>query len=529
MTTTKLSDERIDQLLAAKKTGATNRELAMRFGCSAATISDYVTGKRGKSGAPQTPESARDDLADYRAYLARKLAHVPPTGITDPRLCSDELFPFQRDLALWALRRGRAAIFSAMGTGKTRIQGVWAFAVAQYTGLPVIIFAPLAVSHQTIAELAGIGIVASLAKDGGDIVPNQPGIYITNIDRMHKFDATVFGGVVIDESSILKHETSKTLQFMVDAYARTPFRLCCTATPSPNDYAELGTHAEFLGVCTRLEMLAEYFTHDGSSTQDWRLKRHARKAFWQFVATWAALVRSPADLGYDASAYTLPTKRVVDHVIAASEECVQNSGGLFAAPARTLMERRTARKASIEDRVRQCAALANSDIQPWIVWATLNAESEALTKAIDGAVEVTGSMSSEEKEAALNAFSRGEARVLVSKSSICGFGMNWQHCARMAYVGVDDSYEREFQATGRIYRFGQKREVEIHRFFSELEGEVVKNLERKASDAEAMADELSRETAALVRAEVMGGARKVNEYEPRNVGSAPAWLQQENG
>jgi superfamily II DNA or RNA helicase len=437
------------------------------------------------------------------------------------------MFPFQRDLVQWALRRGRAALFADTGLGKSRMQAMWAERVATHTGKPVLILAPLAVAAQTMAECARIEIRdARVCRDGAEV---GPGINIANYERLHRFDPAIFGGVVLDESSIIKHHDAKTLGLLLDAFARTPFRLACTATPSPNDYTELGTHAEFLGVCTRAEMLSEYFVHDGGETQKWRLKGHARAEFWRFVASWAALVRSPADLGYDASAYTLPPMRVEHITIDADSETVREAGTLFALPAQSLMERRNARKASVGARVAACAGQVNASGEPWVVWCDLNSESSALVSAIHGAVEVTGSMSTDEKEAALESFASGRSRVIVSKPSICGFGLNWQHCANMAFVGVTDSWESYYQAVRRIYRFGQTRSCRIVVFASEVEGSVVENLRRKEAAAKAMAEELSRESLEAVRASIAGSKRQTNAYAPRMAMRVPAWCISEEG
>jgi hypothetical protein len=453
----------------------------------------------------------------YQAFVTRKLTRVPPTGLASVPLLHESLFPFQRDLVGWALRRGRAALFADTGLGKSRMQLEW----ARHIPGDVLVLAPLAVAHQTAFEGGGIGIQVKVCRDGADVVP---GVNITNYDRLHRFDTKRFAGVVLDESSIIKHHDAATLAELMEAFAATPFKLCATATPSPNDYTELGTHAEFLGVCTRSEMLSEFFVHDGGETQVWRLKGHAKKAFWRWVASWAALLRKPGDLGYDDTGYVLPELHIEHHVIAADDASVKAAGMLFAAPAQTLAERRAARKASLDGRVRECAQMVNADRQPWIVWCDLNDESTALTAAIDGAIEVRGSDDADVKEQRLRAFADGSARVLVSKPSICGFGLNWQHCARMAFVGVTDSWERFYQAVRRSWRFGQKREVWVHIFASELEGAIVANLRRKEADAVAMAEQLSAETAAAVKAEVGGLVRSTNEYSPSVAMRVPAWV-----
>jgi superfamily II DNA or RNA helicase len=460
---------------------------------------------------------------EYQELLRRKDLHVPPTGIGGADVSAEHLFPFQRDLVRWALRRGRAALFADTGLGKTRQQLTWADAVATYTGGRVLILAPLAVATTgTVPEAQNIGIGVRYARKQAD----ADRITVTNYDMLEHFDPSAFAGIVLDESSILKDETSKTRNEIIGAFAGTPFRLACTATPSPNDFTELGNHAEFLGVMRRVEMLAQFFTHDGGSTQDWHLKGHAREKFWRWVCSWAALVKSPADLGYDAGAYDLPPLVMHDHVVRATREQAMASGKLFADPASTLSEQRAARRASMADRVSIAANLAAAEPdESWIFWCELNDESEALAEAIQGAIEVRGNMSREEKEDALLYFATGRSRVLVSKPSICGFGLNWQHCARAAFVGVSHSFEQWYQAIRRNWRYGQKREVHCHVITSELEGDVLANLRRKEADASKLAEEMRRYTAAIVRENVRGAERESDAYEPTVEMTIPEWVK----
>lgn len=462
----------------------------------------------------------------YADLIARKLSTVPPTGILGAgSLCLPAgMFDHQDALTRWALRRGRAAIFADTGLGKSRMEIAWADQVNRETGHDVLILAPLAVAAQTVREGQSIGVPVKQCRDGADV---EPGISITNYDRLHRFDPERFGAVVLDESSIIKHHDAKTLGILLDAFKHAPFKLCASATPAPNDWTELGTHAEFLGICTRTEMLAEYFVHDGGDTQTWRLKGHARDVFWRWVASWAALLRKPSDLGYDDNRYNLPPLTVSQHIAKADHSTAADAGMLFALEASTLSERRNARRASIGDRVQACASLVNADREPWVVWCDLNAEGDALRAAIPDAVEIRGSDDPETKEQRLIDFAEGRIRVLVTKPSIAGFGLNWQHCARMAFVGVTDSFEAYYQAVRRCWRFGQKREVLVHIFASELEGAVVANLKRKEQDATAMAEALSAETNAAVREEVLGVTRNTNPYEPRRRIIAPAWLKSE--
>lgn len=330
-------------------------------------------------------------------------------------------------------------------------------------------------------------------------------------------------GLLVHNSSIIKHHTSKTLQQLLEAFERTPFKLCATATPAPNDWTELGTHAQFLGYRTQAEMLAEFFVHDGGDTGTWRLKGHAKHLFWKWVASWGALLRSPADLGHDATAYELPPLEVTQHTVEGGIEAAE--GMLFALEASSLMERRDARRASLEARVKACAEMVNADNQPWIVWCDLNDEADALRAAIPDAVEIRGSDEDEAKERRLHDFAHGKIRVLITKPKIAGFGLNWQHCANVAFVGVTDSFEAYYQAIRRCWRFGQKRPVHVHIFASEQEGSVVANLERKEADAKAMAESLSAETLEAVRESVLGFSRETNDYAPSVPMAIPSFLR----
>lgn len=454
---------------------------------------------------------------DYRDFVSAKLGTDATIGIDAP-LRDYGLFPHQRDLTAWALRRGRAAIFADTGLGKSRMQLAWADMVHRETGCDVLILAPLAVAEQTAEEGQSIGVAVTHARDGSDV---RAGITITNYDRLHKFDVAQFGGVVLDESSIIKHHAAKTLQTLLDAFRATTYKLCATATPAPNDWTELGNHAEFLGVRSRAEMLAEFFVHDGGDTQTWRLKGHARQVFWRWVASWGAMVRSPADLGHDASAYDLPALHVHQHTVETEHNPAH---GLFAMEAQTLMDRRDARRSSLVERVRACAQMVNADRRPWVVWCDLNAEGDALTAAIDGAVQIAGADDADVKEQRLHDFANGKIRVLVSKPSICGFGLNWQHCARMAFVGVTDSFEAYYQAVRRCWRFGQKHPVDVHVFASQQEGAVVANLRRKEADARAMADAMASETMSAVRENILGRSKDTNPYHPIAPMRVPSFL-----
>ena len=461
-------------------------------------------------------------MSAYNDFVLRKLETILPSGLEHPYSIPASLFDFQRDLVQWGLRRGRAAIFADTGLGKSRMQVAWADEVVRRTGGSVIILAPLAVARQTVAEGVEVGITITHCRESCDVMP---GINITNYDRIHKFDTSGFIGVVLDESSCIKHHTAKMFDSLLDAFGNTPYRLCATATPAPNDWTELGTHAEFLGVCTRSEMLAEFFVHDGGETQTWRLKGHARHEFWRWVSQWGACVRKPSDLGYDDTRYILPPLNVVDHLVESNEDDIKDESMLFALEASSLTERRAAKKASLINRVDELSAMVNASKETWVIWCELNAEADALKAAIPDAVEIRGPDDADLKEKRLAAFAAGNIRVLITKPSITGWGLNWQHCFNTAFAGVSDSFEASYQAIRRFYRFGQKKEVNVHRFYSQMERAVVANNDRKQVDSIVMGEALAKETAEAVRSAVGSTTKQTNEYKAARPVKAPAWLR----
>lgn len=421
---------------------------------------------------------------DYCEFLSTKRTIVEPCGFdVDIEDLSANLFGWQKAIVRWALHRGRAALFEDCGLGKTLQQIEWARMVCEHTGGDVLILAPLAVAQQTRREGAKFGIDVTVCRNGYDA---RPGINVANYERLHLFDGDKFSGIVLDESSILKAFDGVTRKLLTDFAATIPFRLCCTATPAPNDLIEITNHSEFLDIMGGKEIIALFFKQDGNTTHQWRLKGHAREAFWKWMAEWSIAIRKPSDIGHDDGRFHLPPL----HMRQITTKGKASDGHLFVLEARTLEERRNARRASMEDRVRACAELVNNSNEEWVVWCDLNAESEALSAAIPDAVEVRGSHSAEYKESKLLGFSNGEFRVLVSKPSIAGHGMNWQHCRNMVFVGLSDSYEALYQATRRCWRFGQEREVNCYIVTGEAEGAVVANIERKERQAAEMFDSI---------------------------------------
>lgn len=463
-------------------------------------------------------------MDDYEAFVASKRLVVAPVGIESPPELSNKLFPFQRDIVRWALRRGRAAIWADCGLGKGWMAIEWARVVAAHQSDPVLITAPLAVAQQFVSEGQKLGVDVHLCRDGADV---RAGVNVANYERLHRFDANVFGGVVLDESSILKDFTSATRGALIEAFQRTPFRLACSATPAPNDHVELGNHAEFLGVMSRMDMLSTFFCHDGGETQNWRLKGHARADFWKWLCSWACTIRKPSDLGYDDGAFCLPPLNIHEHVVSSGTDLAREAGVLFITDASGITEQRAARRSSLQARVDAAAALVNGNDEPWICWCDLNAESEALAAAIPDAVEVRGSQDAEEKERLLGDFIAGRTRVLVTKPSIAGFGLNLQHCARVAFVGLSNSFEAFYQAIRRNWRFGQTRAVECHIIISDADGAVRANLERKREDAETMANEMLVGMGDIQRATIRALERETINYEPRVAMRVPSWLRTE--
>lgn len=461
-------------------------------------------------------------MPQYEEFLQKKSFTFESSGIdAEASDINPKLFDFQRDIVEWALKKGRSAIFAGCGLGKTLMQLEWSRIVSDYTGGMVLILAPLAVSGQTVEEGARFGINVTLCRTQDDC---KPGINITNYEMLPHFIPDLFAGIVLDESSILKAYDGKTRTEIINSFRMTPYKLACTATPAPNDHMELGNHSEFLGVMTRAEMLSMFFVHDGGDTAKWRLKGHAVKRYWEWVASWAVMLQKPSDLGYEDRGFILPELRIHQVTIEVDKP---NTGGLFAIEAQTLQERQQARRETAEDRSKACADIVNPIDEPWIVWCNMNNESELLTKMVTGAVEVRGSHPNEYKIKVTHDFIRQITKKIVSKASIYGYGMNFQHCSKMAFVGLSDSFEDYYQAVRRCWRFGQTKPVDVYVIVAETEGAVVANIKRKEADFEAMLAGMISATQEITRENIKSTRRDVTEYNPQLEMIIPEWLKED--
>lgn len=459
-------------------------------------------------------------MTTYEDILAAKLGApapdpVPSTGL--PR----HLFEWQRVVVEWALRRGRAAMFEDCGLGKTIQELAWAEAVVRFTNLPVLIFAPLGASIQTAAEAEKFDIEARRIRESGEI--NGAGLFITNYERAERFDASGLGGVVLDESSILKDVSGATRRLLTERFRGVRYRLSCTATPCPNDVVELGNQAEFLGVMTRAAMLATFFINDQkieAASGKWRLKRHAESAFYDWLATWSVYIRTPADIGFDGSAYDLPT--LTEKVVTVPHESALD-GMLFKVEARSLGDLREVRRNSIAERLDALMGLPVDVESPRLTWCGLNAEADALAEAYPEATELRGTNRDEVKEETLMAFARGELHHLITKARIGGHGMNWQVCHRQEFFGMDHSWEGYYQAMRRIWRFGQSRPVMTHIIISDVSMHVWRVIMKKRESAERMSAALAERMGKSMRRELEEGRRAVPR-RPREKAEGEGWV-----
>lgn len=457
-------------------------------------------------------------MGDYRAFLNGKAMSPLTCGYQDDPPAHPAMFPHQRDTFDVAIRIGRFATFLDTGLGKALVALHWADTVSRRENAPVLIFAPLAVAHQFVREGEKFGIDCSYAKNRDALTS---GVNVTNYDRLDQFSPDDVVGVVLDESSILKALTGATKRALTDFADGLRFRLCCTATPSPNDFMELGNHAEFLGVMSTNEMLSRFFINDTSTaSQTWRLKGHAQEAFWDWIATWSIGVTKPSDLGYPDEGFDLPRLDVIKHVV--DVDITRDRGdALFRMAAVGSMDLHREKRLTLTERVAKVAEVVGG--QPderWLIWCHANVEADALSEALPRSVEVRGSMSAEVKERRILDFVEERSHMLVTKPRIAGWGLNLQNCARMIFVGVNFSYEEMYQTIRRCWRFGQIRVVECHVVLAPTEAGVWDTVMRKQSQHDVMKVGLM---AAMKRAHG-SGARRMTEYKPQHQGRLPAWL-----
>jgi hypothetical protein len=465
-------------------------------------------------------------LSSYHDLIARKRVAFEARGFTDVTDADlpSSLFDHQKHGVEFGLRAGCGAEFYDTGLGKTAIALAWGQGVIRRTNKPVLMLAPLAVGPQHAREAERLSIETKLSRFG--IPPEHPCIAITNYERLERFDPADYAGVILDESSILKSFTGKTTRKLIDAFAATPYRLACTATPAPNDHSEIGTHAAFLGVMGRDEMLTRWFLHDSADTGMWRIKGHAAGDFWRWVASWARCVAKPSDLGFSDDGFELPPLNLHRHTVEADrsidpgEEKKTGQGLLFRIPNTSATSIHKEKRLTKDTRAAKITelVLAEPD-EPWLIWCETDYDAEALTAILPGVVNVHGKLSVDRKEELLNSFTTGETKWLLTKPSIAGFGLNWQHCARMAFLGLSFSYESFYQAVRRCWRFRQTRAVEVHVACADTEASIWEVVSRKADDHGVMKAEM----AAAMRAASAAQQRKapyLGNQEPR----LPAWM-----
>lgn len=456
---------------------------------------------------------------DYKEFIKEKTTINNSSGFDiDISEMNRLLFDYQQDIVKWCLKKGKSAIWSGCGTGKTNMELEFGRQVHLKTDGDILIVAPLAVAPQTVREGIKFGYEVNICRKQSDV---KKGINITNYEMLEHFEPDKFTGIILDESSILKSFTGKYRNLLVENFKDTPYKLSCTATPSPNDYMELGNHAEFTGIMTRTEMLSTFFVHDAGDTGKWRLKGHAEDKFWEWISTWAVVLEEPSNLGYSNEGFELPELRIHEVVV----ESPKDPFCFVPKVAQTLQERRQVRKDSLESRVAKVAEIANSLDTQVVVWCDLNVESEALRKSINESVEVKGSDKPDHKIDTANRFTNGDIKAIVSKPSIFGWGMNWQNANKMIFTGLNDSYEQYYQAIRRLWRFGQKEIVDVYIVVSESDGAVKSNIERKENDAKNMIAEMIKHTQKILTEEIHGTTKETISYYPTETMQLPEWLK----
>lgn len=427
---------------------------------------------------------------EYQDFIRSKVRSAKPKGfevaIGD---LPPMLKPWQAECVRWALRQGRAALFEDTGLGKTFQQLAWADQVCKRERRPVIIHTPVGIRAQTKREAEKFGIVSPVAvvDEPSEIVD---GINLINYEKLHKFDASIWGGVVLDESQILKNFTGKTKQLLIDSYRSTPYRLACTATPAPNDFKELGNHSDFLGVMPSNEMLSRWFINDTMKAGGYRLKKHAQKDFWQWVTSWAVCLSKPSDMGGDDAGYILPRLTVERHIVEVAYDG-QLDGFLFDVDGISATNIHEEKRRTNTERAKRVAEIVRQTEMPVLVWCYTDYESSELMKHLPDATEVRGSMPEKKKQDLLFGFAQGDFPILVTKPSIAGIGLNFQICATQIFASLSFSFEEYYQAVRRSWRFGQKKPVTIHVIGGNADNNIEKSIARKGSDHELMQKSMS--------------------------------------
>lgn len=454
-------------------------------------------------------------INSYRDIIKNKKDVFENCGLSKIPELNKLLMPHQKFTVEKLLTQGRGAGFLDTGLGKTFTQLEVGRVLNEYENKPYLILTTLGVAKQSERESQKFGIDAKKIESDNDI---YNGINICNYERLDKLDLTRFCGVGLDESSILKSFNGTTKKKLIDAFKNTKYKHCYTATPAPNDYMELGNHSEFLGILSATNMLTRFFTHDSGETSKWRIKKHAQNQFWDWVTSWGLCISRPSDLGFKDDGYDLPKLHMQEHIIDA--EIKAQDGELFYIPEMSATSINQEKRASLKDRVSKLAEMVNSDNDYWIVWCDTNEESKMLSDAIPDAIEVRGSESINSKESKLEAFSTGKERVIITKSKIAGFGMNWQHCNKMGSVGINYSYESLYQRTRRIWRFGQERECYHHVMIGSAEKKIWNSLNRKMKDHDNMKKQMVEATKRAFNLTV----EENKEYNANKKGSLPSWL-----
>lgn len=455
---------------------------------------------------------------EYHDFLASKAIRAKERGLNRVPKLAAHLFPFQRHSVEFALKAGCAGLFLDTGLGKTECQLEWCQQAIEATNQKALILTPLAVAGQTKRRADRWGYEARVIREQSDV---KPGINICNYDRLDKLDASQFGSVSLDEASILKSFTGKTTRALIEKFKSCRFKLAATATPAPNDHMELGNYAEFLEVMAANEMLSRFFINDTSTaSQQWRLKGHAQNAFWDWMASWARMAEKPSDLGDSDLGFDLPPYRVIRHK-AKDSRIDRELQDLFGAPALSATNIHEIKRQTIEARAEAAGSVVGAEpSEAWIFWVDTDYEADAVKAAIPSAIEVRGSQSPDEKEERLSAFATGQAKHIIGKPSMIGFGLDWSHCARMAFVGRSYSYETFYQAVRRCWRFGQKRTVDVHVIVAEGESEIGRVIDRKADDHIKMKSAMRE---AMRRATAQDAVTKTP-YQPKHKAKAASWI-----